>query len=64
MSKIIEIVVSPEGRTTVQTSGFTGSACREASKTLEEALGQRISENLTAEFYQTAQAKQQLQQGA
>ena len=64
MSKIIEIVISPEGRTTVQTSGFTGSACRDASKFVEEALGQRISENLTAEFYQTQQAEQQLQQGA
>jgi len=62
MTKIIEIVISPEGRTTVQTSGFTGSACREASRFLEEALGQRISENLTAEFYQTRQASQQLQQ--
>lgn len=64
MSKIIEIVISPEGRTTVQTSGFTGSGCREASKFLEEALGQRMSENLTAAFYQTQQANQQLQQGA
>ncbi len=64
MSKIIEIVISPEGRTTVQTSGFTGSACRDASKFLEVALGQRMSEDLTAEFYQTQQAKQRLQQGA
>ena len=64
MSKVIEIIVSPEGRTTVQTLGFTGSTCREASKFVEEALGQRISENLTAEFYQTQEANQQLRQGA
>ncbi len=61
--KTIEIIVSPEGRATVWTSGYAGSTCREASKFLEEALGQRISESLTAEFYQAQQAKQQLQQG-
>lgn len=63
MSRTIEIVVSPEGQTTVQTTGFTGSTCREASKFLQETLGQRISENLTAEFYQTRQVTQPLQQG-
>ena len=64
MSKVIEIIVTPEGRTTVQTSGFTGLTCRDASKSLEEALGQRMAENLTAEFYQTQQANQQSQQRA
>jgi hypothetical protein len=50
--KTIEILVSPEGKTTVQTVGFSGPACRDASKFLEEALGQRLSEQRTAEFHQ------------
>ncbi len=51
--KTIEITVSPEGKTTVQTRGFAGSSCRDASKFLEQALGQRTSEELTAEFHQS-----------
>lgn len=54
----IEIIVTPEGKTTVQTRGFTGSSCREASKFIEQALGQRTGERLTAEFYQAQQAEQ------
>ncbi len=55
MSKTIEIIVSPKGETTVTTKGFIGAECREASKFLESALGQRLQETLTGEFYQTAQ---------
>jgi len=50
--KTIEIIVTPEGRTTVQTLDFIGPSCREASKFLELALGQRITESLTTEFHQ------------
>ena len=39
MPQIIEVTVSPQGETTVQTKGFTGSTCQEASKFLEQALG-------------------------
>lgn len=49
--KAIEIVVSPKGETSVQTKGFSGAACREASKFIEQALGQQTGETLTAEFY-------------
>jgi hypothetical protein len=58
MTPTIEINVSPKGDTTVQTSGFTGASCRQASRFLEEALGKRSSERLTAEFYETAVAQQ------
>ena len=50
-SKIIEIVVSPQGAATVTTKGFAGSTCRDASKFLEQALGQVASERLTSEFH-------------
>ena len=59
--KTIEIIVSPKGETTVTTKGFTGSSCREASKFVEQALGQRIDERLTPEFHHASNA-QQLQQ--
>ena len=39
--KTIEIVISAKGETTVTTRGFTGQSCRDASKALEAALGQR-----------------------
>ena len=60
--KTIEITVSPDGKTTVQTHGFTGPSCRDASKFLEQALGQRVTENLTAEFHQSATVGQTQQQ--
>ena len=61
MSRIIEIIVSPKGETTVTTKGFTGASCRDASRALEEALGQRIGDQLTAEFHQTQNAEQRQQ---
>ena len=62
MNKVIEIVVNPRGEATVQTRGFTGGECREASKFVEQALGQKTAETLTAEFYQGQQAGQELRQ--
>ena len=59
MSKIIEIIVSPQGETTVQTKGFSGPSCREASKFLEQALGQRTDERLTSEFHASQDVTQQ-----
>ena len=50
----IEIVVEPDGSTSVQTHGYTGPSCREASAFIERALGTISSETLTAEFHQTA----------
>ena len=60
--KTIEIVVSPTGQTQVQTKGFSGSECRAASEFIEQALGQRTSEQLTSEFHQQASQQQSHQQ--
>jgi hypothetical protein len=57
--RIIEVVVSPQGETTVQTKGFVGADCLQASKWLEQALGIATSDNKTAEFFQAAVAEQQ-----
>jgi hypothetical protein len=60
--KTIEIVVGPKGETTVETKGFVGAECREASRFVEQALGTRTAEQLTAEFYQAEPARQDLRQ--
>ena len=60
----IEIIVSPKGETTVTTRGFSGSSCREASKFIEQALGQQTSERLTAEFHHVQSVEQTTQQRA
>lgn len=52
--QIIEIVVSPDGQTKVETKGFIGASCREASRFLEEALGQKTAERRTAEYHTTS----------
>jgi hypothetical protein len=62
MKKIIRIIVSPKGETRIETKGFSGQECREASKFLEQALGQSVGEQLTAEFYQGQPAGQELRQ--
>src|SRR5262249_14218262 len=46
------ITVDPAGQTKVETKGFTGGGCREASRFVEQALGQRTAETMTAEFYE------------
>ena len=62
VKKTIEILVSPTGETTIQTRGFTGSSCRDASRFIEESLGQKTGERFTSEFYQAASAVEQHQQ--
>ena len=51
MTQVIEITIAPDGQTKLETKGFAGQSCRIASQFLEEALGRRIGETLTAEFY-------------
>ena len=58
MNKIIEIIVSPAGETRLETKGFSGEECKEASKFVEHALGNRQSERLTAEFHQNHENRQ------
>ena len=60
--KTIEIIVSPKGETSVQTKGFVGSECRQASQFIEQALGQRTGEQRTAEYHQQAVQQQTNQQ--
>lgn len=58
-AKIIEVLVSPSGQTSLQTKGFAGDACRHASKALEQALGPVEREQLTAEFHHASASQRQ-----
>jgi hypothetical protein len=60
--KTIKITVDPKGQTKIETKGFSGGECREASRFVEQALGTRSAETLTAEFHQGQQAGQELRQ--
>ncbi len=64
MTRIIEIIVSPTGQTKIETKGFAGSSCRDASRFLEEALGVKTEDRPTAEFYsQAAEERRSAQEG-
>ena len=50
----IEIIVSPQGETRVETKGFAGTSCQDASRFIENALGEKLSDQPTAERYQVS----------
>jgi hypothetical protein len=52
--KQIEITVLPNGETRLETRGFSGAACRNASRPLIEALGLATKDRPTPEFYAAA----------
>lgn len=60
--KTIEIVIDPKGQSKIETKGFTGGECRQASAFLELALGMRQSETMTAAFHQVQEVDQSLSQ--
>lgn len=62
MPRIIEVTVSPTGETTIQTRGFAGGDCLQASKFLEQALGVAATDHKTAEYFQGQQTQQEINQ--
>ena len=57
--KTIGIIVDAKGASRLQTKGFSGPECREASAPLERALGIATDDKPTAEFYESEPARQQ-----
>jgi hypothetical protein len=51
MPRSITVTVSPTGETRIETTGFTGAECQQATRRLEAALGVREHEQLTSAFY-------------
>jgi hypothetical protein len=62
MPRIIEVVVSPTGETTVQTKGYAGADCLQASRFLEQALGVCTTDRKTAEFYHAEETRQHVKE--
>lgn len=53
-----------ERKMSIETAGFSGESCRDATKLLEEALGMtRENEELKSEFYEPEQRHEYLQEG-
>jgi len=50
--KTITITISPEGETTIETKGFVGTACKDATAALEKALGMKTKDAPTKEATQ------------
>jgi hypothetical protein len=62
--RIIQIIIDPAGQTHIETQGFAGASCREASKRLEEAMGIVKSDTPTVELYQQTTSQVAMQQKA
>ena len=62
-TKTIEITVDSEGGVSVKTKGFTGSSCKDASRFIEQALGQAEREKLLPEYFQQEGTSSQIQRG-
>jgi Protein of unknown function (DUF2997) len=59
MVRIIEVIVSPQGETRIQTKGYAGGDCLQASQFLEYALGVSTDDRKTAEYYQNVSPPQE-----
>jgi hypothetical protein len=63
MTQTIEVIISPSGETKIETKGFAGSSCQQASQFLEQSLGAKLTDKPTADFYQESATHQTVQQG-
>jgi len=62
MSRVIEVVIAPNGEATVQTKGYPGTDCLQASKFSEQALGVVTTDRKSAEFSEQATVGHGVQQ--
>jgi len=61
--KAIEIIIALDGSSRLETRGFGGATCRDASRFLKGALGTVTAESLTAEFHvEQVQSQNQTEQ--
>ena len=49
--RIIEIIINPEGETKLETRGFSGASCKDATKRIERDLGIVSSDTPTPEAF-------------
>lgn len=58
----IEVIVSPQGDTSVQTKGFAGKSCLDASRFIEQALGATGKFEMTSEYFATETTQEQVRE--
>jgi hypothetical protein len=58
--RVIELLISPRGEVRIETRGYVGGACLQATEALERALGLKQSDQPTAEGFQAEAATQEL----
>jgi hypothetical protein len=51
----ITMTFNKQGNVTIDTEGFTGSRCQDATAAVEAALGMKKSETMKDEYYQTVE---------
>ena len=51
MTGTITIIISQDGKTKMETSGFVSSTCKEASQFIKTALGRQMSETFKPEYF-------------
>jgi hypothetical protein len=60
MPQFIDVTISRTGQTKIETKGYEGQRCQEASKFLEQALGLVTADQKTSDYYVQAAAEQQV----
>lgn len=55
MAEELEIQISPTGEVTVRTIGIKGTRCLDAAEFIVRIVGERKSQQLTSEYYETEQ---------
>jgi hypothetical protein len=49
--KTIDVIIDTDGNIAVQTSGFSGPECKQATADLERALGTVTDDRVTSEYH-------------
>ena len=62
MKQQIIITIDADGSTNVETKGFVGKTCKDASRFIEDALGKVQSDQLKPEYHQQASTGSKIQQ--
>ncbi len=57
--KVIEVIVDTKGAISLETKGFAGTGCRDATRQLEQALGIVTRDDATPELFLANQQAQQ-----
>ena len=64
LKRELEIEIGRDGKVNIKVKGVQGIECLEFSQFLEEALGERVEQELTSEYYQVPASAETIVQQA